>query len=62
MGSKQRNKMGSHLGELKPHMHGQDERLEIYEMQQVKRVVSQAKPPPTKEACKLHLGGQNTFI
>lgn len=45
--------MGSHLGELKSHVHGQDVRAEIYELQQVKRVVSQVRPPPTKEACKL---------
>lgn len=48
--------MGLHLG------NGQDERLEICEMQQVKSIVSQAKPPPTKEACKLHRESKHIHI
>lgn len=52
--SNQRNKMGSHLCELKPHTHGQDVRTEIYE--QVRRVVLR------QEAWKLHLESLCTFI
>lgn len=46
--------MGSHLCELKPHMHGQDVRAEIYE--QVRRVALR------QEAWKLHLESLCIFI
>lgn len=54
--------MGLQLDELKPHVHGQDVRVEIYGLQQVKTVVSQARPPLTKEAWKLHLGSIYIYI